>query len=295
MMEAAAAGAKRVVGYEANGGFLLNSDLVAGGKKLRALPTRDAVIVMLGILLLAKQQRQNGFRTGGHPARAVHRERPAEKFRHRKKPRPLLARFNSGSAAADQAAVEKMFGGICGPVAGLNRTDGLRITFANEEIIHLRPSGNAPEFRCYAEAETRRARARNHRRRARHDQPLESLAPAAANPHAAVAVPTPVRANPDRARMRPRHPWPRIQTQRPRHSQTPGAHNHSDTGPGATVTTSDCTAGGGGGSSVTTGPASGPAVPDDKPPVVPRTPRTAARPRPTKRSLRWMTFSYSNH
>jgi phosphomannomutase len=34
----------------------------------------------------------------------------------------------------------------------LNRTDGLRITFANEEVIHLRPSGNAPEFRCYAEA-----------------------------------------------------------------------------------------------------------------------------------------------
>ena len=47
-----------------------------------------------------------------------------------------------------------MFGGICGPVTGLNRTDGLRITFANEEVIHLRPSGNAPEFRCYAEAAT---------------------------------------------------------------------------------------------------------------------------------------------
>jgi phosphomannomutase len=28
----------------------------------------------------------------------------------------------------------------------------LRVTFANEEITHLRPSGNAPEFRCYAEA-----------------------------------------------------------------------------------------------------------------------------------------------
>jgi phosphomannomutase len=45
-----------VVGYEANGGFLLNSDIETGGKMLRALPTRDAVIVMLGILLLAKAQ-----------------------------------------------------------------------------------------------------------------------------------------------------------------------------------------------------------------------------------------------
>lgn len=64
----------------------------------------------------------------------------------------MLARFNRGSEAADRAAIESMFGEICGRVAALNRTDGLRITFANGEIIHLRPSGNAPEFRCYAEA-----------------------------------------------------------------------------------------------------------------------------------------------
>jgi phosphomannomutase len=64
----------------------------------------------------------------------------------------MLAGFDSGSAAADQAALEKMFGDLCGRVAALNRTDGLRVTFASGEIIHLRPSGNAPEFRCYAEA-----------------------------------------------------------------------------------------------------------------------------------------------
>jgi phosphomannomutase len=27
-------------------------------------------------------------------------------------------------------------------------------TVKNDEIIHLRPSGNAPEFRCYTEADT---------------------------------------------------------------------------------------------------------------------------------------------
>ena len=31
---------------------------------------------------------------------------------------------------------------------------GLRIGFDNGEIVHLRPSGNAPELRCYNEAET---------------------------------------------------------------------------------------------------------------------------------------------
>jgi len=153
MLEATAGGAQRVVGYEANGGFLLNSDIVAGARKLRALPTRDAVIVILGLLLLARQKRQKiSELTAGLPMRRTASDRIKNFAPDRSQ--ALLATFDSGSASADQAALEKMFGDICGPVAGLNRTDGLRIHFANEEIIHLRPSGNAPEFRCYAEAAT---------------------------------------------------------------------------------------------------------------------------------------------
>ena len=38
--------------------------------------------------------------------------------------------------------------------AGLDETDGLRLTLASGRILHLRPSGNAPEFRVYAEAES---------------------------------------------------------------------------------------------------------------------------------------------
>jgi len=153
MTEATAADAKRVVGYEANGGFLLNSDILNDGKNLRALPTRDAVIVMLGILLLAKQQGKTVSELAATlPARFTASDR-LKNFATEKSA-AILARFNAGSEAADRAAIEKMFGGICGSVTGLNRTDGLRITFANEEIIHLRPSGNAPEFRCYAEATT---------------------------------------------------------------------------------------------------------------------------------------------
>ena len=37
-------------------------------------------------------------------------------------------------------------------VADIDRTDGIRVKFSNGEILHLRPSGNAPEFRCYSEA-----------------------------------------------------------------------------------------------------------------------------------------------
>jgi phosphomannomutase len=159
MQAATAAGARRVVGYEANGGFLLDSDLLEGGRKLRALPTRDAVIVILGILLLAKQQgRTVAELAASLPARFTASDRIKDFATERS--RALLARFDSGSEAADRAAMEQMFGPLCGRVAGVNRTDGLRMTFANGEIIHLRPSGNAPEFRCYAEAETdERARA----------------------------------------------------------------------------------------------------------------------------------------
>jgi phosphomannomutase len=181
MMQAAAAGAKRVVGYEANGGFLLNSDImgrsrgneapakignrkseigngletphVGSYKVLRALPTRDAMIVMLGILLLAKQQGKTVSQlVATLPARFTASDR-LKNFAPEKS-MAVLARFNCGSEAADKAAVDSMFGELCGPSAILDRTDGLRITFANEEIIHLRPSGNAPEFRCYAEAAT---------------------------------------------------------------------------------------------------------------------------------------------
>jgi phosphomannomutase len=115
------------------------------------LPTRDAVIVMLGILLLAKAQWKTVSKlAAGLPARFTASDR-LKNFATEKS-QAILAKFNSGLDAADKTAIEKMFGSICGSVAGLNRTDGLRITFANEEIIHLRPSGNAPEFRCYAEA-----------------------------------------------------------------------------------------------------------------------------------------------
>ena len=151
MIQASIDGANRVVGYEANGGFLLNSDISEGGKFLRALPTRDAVIVMLGILLLAKSKKQKISELAASlPTRFTASDR-LKNFATEKS-QAILAKFNSSSAVADKAAIEKMFGEICGAVAGLNRTDGLRITFANEEIIHLRPSGNAPEFRCYAEA-----------------------------------------------------------------------------------------------------------------------------------------------
>ncbi len=62
--------------------------------------------------------------------------------------------MESGDAARVRAVIEAVFGGRFGPVAAVDATDGLRVTFASGEVAHLRPSGNAPELRCYNEADS---------------------------------------------------------------------------------------------------------------------------------------------
>ena len=44
-----------------------------------------------------------------------------------------------------------------GELTGIDQTDGARMTFETGRILHIRPSGNAPELRCYVEAESAEA------------------------------------------------------------------------------------------------------------------------------------------
>jgi phosphomannomutase len=151
MQQLRAAGFAPVAGYEANGGFLLETPVVRADRTLAALPTRDAMLVALTILLAAVEQ--------GRPVSSLAADLPA-RFTHSDRiqafPTALstarIAALNSGDLVRDRAAIEAVFGAAFGPVAGLDTTDGLRITFASGEIAHLRPSGNAPELRAYTEA-----------------------------------------------------------------------------------------------------------------------------------------------
>jgi phosphomannomutase len=136
----------RVGGYEANGGFLLASNVEIDGRVLKALPTRDAVLPMLAILVAAVQQ--------GGPVSALVDALP-QRFTasDRIKAFPTQqAQTRIQTLSKSVQAIEQAFGGLCGRVAATDTTDGLRITFENGEIVHLRPSGNAPELRCYNEA-----------------------------------------------------------------------------------------------------------------------------------------------
>lgn len=153
MDELRAASCEPVVGYEANGGFLTASDLVGRGRRLSALPTRDALIVALSLLVAGPAQgRPLSSLVGALPRRFTHSNRlkdfPTEVSRRR------LGSLATGDSMRDRQALEAVFGADFGPLQGLDTTDGLRITFANGSIAHLRPSGNAPELRAYTEAET---------------------------------------------------------------------------------------------------------------------------------------------
>lgn len=150
MDQALAASEKTVVGYEANGGFLIASDVEMGGKTLAALPTRDAIIVPLAVLMLAAEL---GTSVSGLLAQLPPRFTASDRLKAfpTELSQARIAAFNTGDDAVDKQAIEAVFGEF-GRVAAIDRTDGLRISFDTEEVVHLRPSGNAPELRCYNEA-----------------------------------------------------------------------------------------------------------------------------------------------
>ena len=144
-------GAANVFGYEANGGFLTGSDITLDDRTLSALPTRDAVIVPLTILLMATK-------AGSTISELLNTlpQRFTSSGRLKDFPTELsqskLSALGSGDQTADIKAAEALFSGAFGPVASIDGTDGIRITFTSQEVAHLRPSGNAPELRCYNEA-----------------------------------------------------------------------------------------------------------------------------------------------
>lgn len=148
MLGAVDAGARRVVGYEANGGFLTASPIQVNGGTLDPLPTRDVVIVHLSILCTSVQK---DVPISGLVAELPQRFTVSQRLKEfpTEKSNAKIVELQEGG----NEAIEASFGTL-GPVAGIDDTDGLRITFKSGEILHLRPSGNAPELRCYTEADS---------------------------------------------------------------------------------------------------------------------------------------------
>jgi phosphomannomutase len=187
MEQARLKGRRAVCGWEANGGFLVGSDIHRNGQVLRALPTRDAFLPILGVLFSMLTQRLSLAELFDQLPKRFSRAALLRNF-----PRALSQRIVARFSPADEKVKEVIFGsagvtlldeerrevppspglvaqvltireslsrffdtsgGFTG-IARLNYTDGVRVYFSNGEVAHVRPSGNADELRIYAVADS---------------------------------------------------------------------------------------------------------------------------------------------
>jgi phosphomannomutase len=134
-----------VAGFEANGGFLLGSDTVINGKVLKALPTRDALLPAIMLLAAAS----DGKCVSHLVAECTQRFSASDRIQNfaTEKSKQIIQTYTN-----DTASLIKLLGFEGLTVEHVDVTDGLRMTLSSGDVIHLRPSGNAPELRCYAES-----------------------------------------------------------------------------------------------------------------------------------------------
>ncbi len=136
-----------VVGYEANGGFLLGFAADGPLGPLPPLMTRDAVLPLVAPLAQAARVGGLASLVADQPARFTAADRlqgvPTEVSK------ALVEGFDT-----DPAKRANFLTQMNGVEVGVDRTDGLRMTCQDGRIMHLRPSGNAPELRLYVEADS---------------------------------------------------------------------------------------------------------------------------------------------
>ena len=139
---------KAIIGFEANGGVLLGSDIMRDGKRLAALPTRDAMLPILATLALAHAARKPLSAIAAEARFAIALSNRLQEV-PQDKTAALIARLDTEDSGFRDAAFASH-----GAVAARDRRDGLRLTLGSGATVHFRASGNAPELRVYVEAAT---------------------------------------------------------------------------------------------------------------------------------------------
>ncbi|MDP5211626.1 phosphomannomutase [Pseudoalteromonas tunicata] len=133
-----------IAGFEANGGFLLGSNIEFNGKLLAALPTRDAVLPALMLLAGAGSAPISSL-VNALPQRVTYSDRITD-FATARSQAIIAEGIKVPEALLQQLQLRDV------TLVSVDTTDGLRMTLSDDTVVHLRPSGNAPELRCYAEA-----------------------------------------------------------------------------------------------------------------------------------------------
>ena len=182
MDQALAKGKHAVCGWEANGGFLLGSDIVRPDAvkqdhRLKALPTRDALLPIFCTLFSAQEKHLSVTDLFAQLPKRFSRAALIRNF-----PKPVSSEMIKLFSPSDSSIKDISFGttnetGRSHPspealeireslsrfltpndgfnsIQALNYIDGVRVIFENGEVFHMRPSGNADELRVYAVADT---------------------------------------------------------------------------------------------------------------------------------------------
>ncbi len=181
----------RAVGWEANGGFVHTSGLPTPVGTLAPLPTRDAALPIVAALRAARvptdrepsgllglwsrlpaRHGHSGLLDEVDPARAAALSRRyglgfASLETVAFEPGVVRGRRSAGDfeplegeplalALQLRARLATHFppGRGYGAIRSIDGLDGIRVTFDNGDVTHVRPSGNAPQLRVYALADT---------------------------------------------------------------------------------------------------------------------------------------------
>jgi phosphomannomutase len=171
--------AQRIVGWEANGGFLTGSDIALNAGTLAALPTRDAMLPILANLFAAAEQAISLSTLWDRLPARFGRAGLLDNFPTTAS-RAILAQLTPNEDVIEvefdsaelgvvrnhgqrcQAALMRFFTPALGfdDIVRINVLDGVRVYFRNGDVAHIRPSGNAPQLRIYAVGDSQ-ARADN--------------------------------------------------------------------------------------------------------------------------------------
>jgi phosphomannomutase len=145
MFDAVNMGDQKVMGFEANGGCLIATPFERGDMHLAPLPTRDCFLPILAALAIRAGVEKPLSQIAAAYSLPIALSDRIENFPIEKSA-ALMAHLQDGT----KNAIEFMWS--IGTVVSTDKTDGLRMTLEDSSVIHLRPSGNAPEMRCYVEA-----------------------------------------------------------------------------------------------------------------------------------------------
>lgn len=134
---------RSVAGFEANGGYLLASEVEFNQIKIKPLPTRDAVLPVIIVL-----SQLINVSLSSLVSELPHRFTSSDRIKNFSRERSLRLIENIEQSSN---YLKKL--GLNETLLSLDHTDGIRMKFENDLIVHLRPSGNAPELRCYIESD----------------------------------------------------------------------------------------------------------------------------------------------